>query len=44
LPHLDDLLVTTIGINVPSALTPEMEAYYQSVLAYVQCTVIDEPT
>lgn len=44
LPRLDELLVTTIGINVPSALTPEMEAYYQSVLAYVQCTVIDEPT
>jgi dTDP-4-amino-4,6-dideoxygalactose transaminase len=43
LPHLDEMLVTTIGINVPSALTPEMEAYIQSVLAYVKHAVIDQP-
>lgn len=44
LPGLDELLVTTIGINVPSALTPEMEAYIRSVLAYVKSSIIDEPT
>jgi dTDP-4-amino-4,6-dideoxygalactose transaminase len=43
LPKLDELLVTTIGINVPSALTPEMEAYIRAVLAYVKRSIIDQP-
>lgn len=40
LPALDEALVTTIGINVPSQLTHEQEEYIVSVLKYVFNSVI----
>ena len=41
LPHLDESFVTTVGINVPSRLTAEHEAYIFSVLDFVFATTID---
>ena len=35
LPRLDEQLITTLGINVPSRLTTEQEAHVAEVLAYV---------
>ena len=40
LPHLDEDLITTVGINVPSQLTPEQEDNILAVLDYVYETVI----
>ncbi|MEY4691976.1 MAG: hypothetical protein RIT19_2301 [Verrucomicrobiota bacterium] len=40
LPALDRWLATTVGINIPSVLTPEDEAYLRDALAWVAATVI----
>ncbi len=40
LPRLDEEFVTTIGINVPSRLTPEHEAHICAILDYVHDTVM----
>ena len=40
LPCLDEALITTIGISVPSLLTPEHERHILEVLDYVYQTVI----
>jgi 8-amino-3,8-dideoxy-alpha-D-manno-octulosonate transaminase len=42
LPHLDEDFITTIGINVPSQLTPEHEQQILEVLDYVYETVMKE--
>ncbi len=40
LPQLDELFITSVGINVPSQLTREHEAHICSVLDYVYETVM----
>lgn len=40
LPRLDEAFISTIGINVPSQLTPEHEHHIGAVLAHVYETVI----
>ena len=43
LPRLDRWLTSTIGINVPSVLSPEDEAYIRAALEWVDATVIRAP-
>ncbi len=43
LPRLDEALITSVGINVPSQLTPEQEQHILAVLDYVHETVMEEP-
>lgn len=43
LPRLDELLTTTVGINVPSRLSEADEEYIKSALAYVNAAVIQQP-
>jgi len=42
LPRLDELLATTVGINVPSLLSAADEDYIKSALAYVNAEVIQK--
>lgn len=35
LPRLDEALITTVGINVPSRMTPQQEQQVEEVLTYV---------
>jgi 8-amino-3,8-dideoxy-alpha-D-manno-octulosonate transaminase len=42
LPRLDELLATTVGINVPSRLSGADEEYIKSALARVNAAVIQE--
>ncbi len=42
LPRLDELLATTVGINVPSRLSEADEEYIQSALGYVNAAVIQQ--
>lgn len=43
LPRLDELLTTTVGINVSSGLSEADENYIKSALAYVNAAVIRKP-
>ncbi|MDX9975180.1 MAG: DegT/DnrJ/EryC1/StrS family aminotransferase [FCB group bacterium] len=40
LPRLDEMMITTVGINVPSRLTPEDEEHVLAALDYVYATAI----
>ncbi|MFM7816867.1 MAG: DegT/DnrJ/EryC1/StrS family aminotransferase [Verrucomicrobiota bacterium] len=40
LPHLDRWLTSTVGINIPSVLTPEDEAYIRAALSWVVSTTV----
>jgi hypothetical protein len=41
LPNLDRLLISTLGINIPSQLTQAGEDYIQSVLRYMADQLLD---